>query len=61
MRGQDDHLRLGMVGLDLLEHVQPIGVRQLEIEQHERGRLCLEQPQAGGRVGRGLGMITVPT
>ena len=43
VRRQNDHLRFRMFALDLFEHLQAIGVGQLQIEEDDRGRIALEQ------------------
>ena len=36
VRGQDDHLRFGSLGFDLIQHLQALDIRQLQIEENER-------------------------
>jgi hypothetical protein len=60
VRGQDDDLGVGMLGLDLREHVQTLRIRQLQIEQQNRRRIFFEdaEPIRSGRGG--LGLVTMP-
>ena len=60
VRGQNDDLGVGMLGLDLLEHVEAVRIGQLQVEQDKSGRFALEQAHPGGGIGRHVGLITVP-
>ncbi len=59
VRRQNDHLRLRMLLLDLIEHLQSVGVRQLQIEQDHGGRILLQGLQSVRRGGCGFDLITV--
>ena len=58
--GQDNHLRAGMRGFDLFEHVQTISVGQLQIEEDKRRLLCFEQAHSRRGIPCHLRLITMP-
>jgi len=58
--GQNDDLRIWPLGLDLVEHLQSFGVRQLQIEKNERGRFVFQRVQSSSSSAGGLGFESVP-
>ena len=59
MRGQNDDLRIAEILLEPLECFQSIGVGQLQIKQHQRGRICFHRAQSERRRRGGFRLITV--
>ena len=55
--GHDDHLDVGMALLDLAEHLDPVRVGQLEIQQEEVGALLPDGRHGSRAVLRGLDVV----
>ena len=60
MRRENDHLRFGMLALDLIEHLQAFGIGQLQIEQDNGGRIASQRSQPMRSRRGSLSCVTVP-
>ena len=59
VRGDDDDLCIREIGLDLVEHLQAVGVRQLQVEQHNIGRAVLQDFESLRSRARGFDVVAV--